>query len=83
VQEAIYLSKREEAKQAKIIREQNDQKKRHMNFKVEQENRMKNQIITQQKHIARMKIDEERSRKMVGVRKQHDEKVNSEDNMRL
>ena len=29
VQEAIFLSKREEAKQAKIIRSQNDQKKRH------------------------------------------------------
>jgi hypothetical protein len=42
VQEAIFLSKKEEAKQSKIIRSQNDQKKRHMNFKVEQENRMKN-----------------------------------------
>lgn len=29
VQEAIYLSKREEAKQTKIIKQQNDQKKRH------------------------------------------------------
>jgi hypothetical protein len=29
VQEAIFLSKREEAKQTKIVRSQNDQKKRH------------------------------------------------------
>lgn len=35
VQEAIFLSKKEEAKQSKIIRTQNDQKKRHMNFKIE------------------------------------------------
>jgi hypothetical protein len=42
VQEAIFLSKKEEAKQSKIIRTQNDQKKRHMNFKIEQENKMKN-----------------------------------------
>lgn len=42
VQEAIFLSKKEEAKQSKIIRSQNDQKKRLMNFKVEQENKMKN-----------------------------------------
>ena len=45
VQEAIFLSKREEAKQTKIVRSQNDQKKRHQDFKVETENRMKGQIV--------------------------------------
>ena len=83
VQEAIYLSKREEAKQSKIEKAQNDQKKRHMNFKIEEENRMKNQIVNQQKQIAKMKIDEERQRKMHGVRKQHDEKVSMEEQLRL
>lgn len=45
VQEAIFQSKREEAKQSKIIKQQNEQKKKFQNFKVEQENRMKNQIV--------------------------------------
>ena len=45
VQEAIFQSRREEGKQAKIIKQQNDQKKKFNNFKVEQENRMKNQIV--------------------------------------
>ena len=35
VQEAIFMSKREEAKQAKMIKQQNDQKKRHLVFKAE------------------------------------------------
>jgi hypothetical protein len=45
VQEAILLSKQEEAKQTKMIKLQNDQKKRHFMFKIETENRMKNQIV--------------------------------------
>ena len=47
VQEAIFQSKREEAKQAKIIKHQNEQKKKFTHFKIEQENRMKNQIVNQ------------------------------------
>ena len=42
VQEAIFQSKREEAKQSKIMKQQNEQKKKFNLFKVEQENRMKN-----------------------------------------
>jgi hypothetical protein len=41
VQEAIKLSKHEEAKQAKIQAEQNEQKKRHHNTRIAQENKMK------------------------------------------
>lgn len=82
VQEAIFLSKKEEAKQAKIIRSQNDQKKRHMNFKVEQENRMKNQIVNQQKRLASMKIEDERKRKIMGVKKVHEDKVSLEERLR-
>jgi len=59
VQEAIFQSKREEAKQSKIIKQQNEQKKKFQNFKIEQENRMKNQIVNQQKRLAQMKQDEE------------------------
>ena len=45
VQKAIYLSKTEEAKQAKIVKVQNEQLIRHQEFKVETENKMKNQIV--------------------------------------
>ena len=64
VQEAIFQSKREEAKQSKIVKQQNEQKKKFQNFKIEQENRMKNQIVTQQKRLAAMKIEEDRQRRI-------------------
>lgn len=54
-----------------------------MNFKVEEENRMKNRIVNQQKQIARMKIDDDRNRRAIGVRKQHEDKVSLEEQMRL
>ena len=45
VQKAIYLSKTEEAKQTKIVRSQNEQAIRHNMFKIETENKMRNQIV--------------------------------------
>ena len=82
VQEAIFQSKREEAKQSKIIKQQNEQKKKFQSFKVEQENRMKNQIVNQQKRLAAMKIEEDRQRRVQQVQKAHDERVNNEDYLR-
>jgi hypothetical protein len=38
------LQKKEEAKQAKMIKQQNEQRKRQNLFRLEQENKMKNQI---------------------------------------
>ena len=82
VQEAIFQSKREEAKQSKIIKQQNEQKKKFQNFKVEQENRMKNQIVNQQKRMAAMKIEEDRQRRLHAVQRHHEDKVVNEDYMR-
>ena len=82
VQEAIFQSKREEAKQAKILKHQNEQKKKFTHFKIEQENRMKNQIVNQQKRLAAMKIEEEKQRRLQQIQKQHDDKVGSEDYLR-
>ena len=73
------MSKREEAKQSKMIKSQNDAKKRHMHFKHEQENRMKNQIIKQQKHVANVKIEQDKNRRLYQVKKNIDEKVIDED----
>lgn len=44
VQDALLLQKKEEAKQAKMIKNQNEQKKFMNNERVRQENKMKNQI---------------------------------------
>ncbi len=42
IQEAIYLSKKEEAKQTKQIKLANEQVKRHLFNRIESENKMKN-----------------------------------------
>ena len=47
IQEAIYLSKKEEANQTKIMKQLNENKKRTLYNNLEQENRLKNQIINQ------------------------------------
>ena len=44
MQDALLLQKKEEAKQAKMIKNQNEQKKFMNNERVRQENKMKNQI---------------------------------------
>ena len=46
------LQKKEEDRQAKMIKEQNEQKKRQNEFRMEQENRMKTQIGLQTKRLA-------------------------------
>ena len=56
------LQKKEEAKQVKMIKEQNEQKKRQTYLKMQNENKVKNQIGLQQKRLAQMKIEEERKR---------------------
>lgn len=82
VQDALLLQKKEEAKQSKMIKQQNEQKKRQNNFRVEQENKMKNQIGLQSKRLARLKIEEESRRKMMMARKEHDDRCNEEEHLR-
>ena len=43
---------------------------------------MKNQIIKQQKHVANVKIEQDRNRRLYNVKKAHDEKVINEDLVR-
>ena len=43
---------------------------------------MKNQIVNQQKRLAQMKIEDERKRRVMNVKKAHEEKVSNEDVMR-
>ena len=83
VQEAIYLSKQEEGKQTKIQMQQNEQKRKHMDFKLDTENRMKNSIVNQQKRLAAQKVAEERQRKIQAAQGGQYEKVNNEEQIRL
>lgn len=79
MQKAIYLSKTEEAKQTKIQRAQNEQQIRHNEFKIETENKMKNQIVNQQKRLAQMKQEEEQRRKVGLANRNQNMKVQEED----
>ena len=63
VQDALHLQKKEEARLQKQLKKQNEQKKLQNNYRMEQENKMKNQIGLQSKRLAQMKIEEERRRK--------------------
>ena len=49
---------------------------------METENKMKNQIVNQQKRLASLKVDEERKRKLTMAQRSHVEKANVEDSMR-
>lgn len=82
VQDALLLQKKEEAKQAKMIKQQNEQRKRQNLFRIEQENKMKNQIGLQSKTLAKMKIDEERRRKQQIAQRDHVVKCGEEEQMR-
>jgi len=44
---------------------------------------MKNQIVNQQKRLASMKIEEERKRRIMTVQKNHDDRVNNEEVVRV
>ena len=65
-----------------MIKQQNEAKKRQNLFRIEQENKMKNQIGLQAKRLARMKIEEEQRRKMMVARKDQEEKYGEEEHMR-
>lgn len=82
VQDALSLQKKEEAKQSKMVKEQNEQRKRQNMFRLEQENKMKNQIGLQSKRLAQMKIEEERRRKRQQAQREHLQRCQEEEHLR-
>ena len=72
------MSKLEEVKQTKMIKQQNEQKKRHIDMRVEQENKMRNQMIMQQKRLAQLKIEDDKRRRIHSVKREVDKKVGDE-----
>ena len=65
-----------------MIKQQNEQRKRQNLFRMEQENKMKNQIGLQSKRLAQMKIEEERRRKQGIAAREHVTKCHEEEGMR-
>lgn len=65
-----------------MIKQQNEQKKRQNNFRIEQENKMKNQIGLQSKRLAQMKIEEERRRKQITAQREHANRCQEEESLR-
>jgi hypothetical protein len=51
-------------------------------FRMQQENKMKNQIGLQSKRLAQMKIEEERRRKVQMAQRDHASKCNEEEDLR-
>lgn len=79
VKKALLLQKNEEFKQAKQIKDNNEQKKRQNLFRIEQENRMKNQIGLQSKRLAQMKLEEEKRRKISQAQREHANRLAEEE----
>ena len=61
-----------------MIKQQNEQKKRHIDMRVEQENKMRNQMIMQQKRLAQLKIEDDKRRRIHSVKREVDKKVGDE-----
>ena len=58
IKEALIISKKQEAKMAKLQKRQNDQRRNNLKRKIEQENKIKTDIIRQHHNIQRIKKDE-------------------------
>lgn len=82
IQEAIYLSKREEAKQSKAVKAQLESRRAQIEMKTDQDNKLKNQIIVQQKRFAQLKIEDEKKRRILSVHRDIDRKLDDEARVR-
>ena len=66
------MSKREEAKQSKAVKAQLEQRRQAIEMKTEQDNKLKNQIVIQQKRFALLKIEEDKKRRINSVHRDID-----------
>ena len=79
IQEAIYLSKKEEVKQQRFVQVQNKQRKNVFFNQAATDAAMKNQMIKQQERIAQMKKEEFMRRKQMDVKNDLDKRVGEEE----
>jgi uridine kinase len=64
IQQAIYLSKREEVQQTKMVKRTLEQRKRSQDNSLNAVNRQKNAAISHQKQVAQMRIEQEKRRRI-------------------
>jgi hypothetical protein len=64
------------------MKSQNEIKKRHLDSKIETENKMKNQIVNQQKRFGQLRIEDDKRRRIHSVKKVNDKKVEEEERLR-
>ncbi len=76
------MSKREEAKQSKAVKAQLEQRRQAIEMKTEQDNKLKNQIVIQQKRFAQLKIEEDKKRRINSVHRDIDRKLDDEARVR-
>jgi anti-sigma-K factor RskA len=76
------LSKREEAKQSKAVKAQLEQRRQAIEMKTDQDNKLKNQIVIQQKRFAQLKIEEDKKRRINSVHRDIDRKLDDEARVR-
>jgi hypothetical protein len=79
IQEAIYLSKKEEAKQLKYMQAQNRQRKNIFYEQQSNENAERNNLIKQQERIAAMKMEEFVRRKQAEAKAELDRRIAEEE----
>ena len=76
------MSKREEAKQSKAVKAQLEQRRQAIEMKTDQDNKLKNQIVIQQKRFAQLKIEEDKKRRIKSVHRDVDRKLDDEARVR-
>lgn len=79
IQEAIYLSKKEEVKQQRVIQIHNKQRKHVFYSQAAQDAQIKNQMIKQQERIAQLKKEEFIRRKQLEAKQDQEKKMAEEE----
>lgn len=83
IKEALLISKKQEAKMAKLQKKQNDQRRKNQKKRVEQENKIKTDIIRQHHNIQKIKRDELKRKIEKDSKNHYDSRIDDEENVRL
>lgn len=83
IKEALLISKKQEAKMAKLQMKQNDQRRKTQKKRVEQENKIKTDIIRQHHNIQKIKKDEMKRRIENEAKNHYDSRIDEEEQFRI
>jgi hypothetical protein len=83
IKEALLISKKQEAKMAKLQKKQNDQRRKNQKKREEQENKLKTDIIRQHHNIQKIKKDEHKRKIEKESKNHYDSKIDDEENFKV